>query len=177
MQIVGILLLLLNIGTIAAPMAGVAIVYQDHIQDVIIPPQLTDMINNTISLGADPTTLVKFVAADFNNVTRTVTLTVDFSNPLDYTLRLKSLTADVQCAAHDFILGQFNLVYPIDLPGEQTTQVTLSCFWTENAENHYRIQHSGETTIDIELMYFTANVNDITMQLTEPISVPDVPIV
>jgi hypothetical protein len=177
MQIVGLLLLLINIGSITAPIAGIAIAYQDNIQEIVIPPQLTNVINSTISLGADPTTLVKFVAADFNNVSRTITLTVNFTNPLNYTLSLKSLSADVQCTAHNFNIGQFNLVQPVDLPGEQTTLVTVVCTWTESAENHYSLLHSGETTTDINLMYLTANVNDITMQLTDPISVPDIPIV
>ena len=177
MQIIGILLVLLNVGSIAAPMAGIAVVYQDNLEEIVLPPQITDMINNTVSLGADPTTLVEFVDAEFDNVSRTITLTVDFTNPLDYALNLKLLNADVQCAEHDFNIGQMNLAAAVELPATVTTRTVVICTWTESAENHFRLSHSGESTTDVNLMYLTVNVNDITIQLTDPVNIPDLPIV
>ena len=34
MQIIGLILVLINVGTIVAPIAGMAIVYQDHIDEL-----------------------------------------------------------------------------------------------------------------------------------------------
>jgi hypothetical protein len=177
MQFVGILLILLNVGSIVAPVAGVAIVYQDHIQDIVIPPQLTDMINNTVSLGADPRTIATLVSADFDNVSRTATLTVDFLNPLNYTLNLQSLSAEVQCTDHLFALGTFSLANPVELPSSVSTPVVLTCNWTQNAETHFNTQHSGASTVSLSLVGLSANFNGVTIQLTESITIPDVPVI
>jgi hypothetical protein len=177
MQILGILLVLINISAITAPVAGVAIVYQDHIQDAVIPPQLTHIINNEISLGADPTTLAEFVAVEFDNESRTFRLTINFTNPLNYDLGLKSLDAEVQCASHNSVIGQISLGNTVDLSAEETTSVIVICTWTQSAENHFQAEHTDEKTIDINLMGFTANFNDIHLQVSDPILVSDVPIV
>jgi hypothetical protein len=176
MQVIGLILILINIGAITAPLAGVAIVYQDHIQDVVIPPQITDMINSAVSLGVDPTTLAKIVAAEFDNASRLATLTINFTNPLNYTLNLKSLTAEIQCASHNYNLGQANLGTPIELPAIETTPVIIFCTWTQNAENHFQAQHPSESTINVNLVNFTVNFNDVYLQLSDPISIPNVPI-
>jgi hypothetical protein len=176
-QFVGILLVLLNVGSIVAPVAGVAIVYQDHIQDIVIPPQLTDMINDTISVGADPRTLATLVSAEFDNASRTATLTVDFQNPLNYTLSLNSLTAEVQCTDHGFALGTFSLAGAVELPAAVSTPVILTCSWTQNAETHFNNQHQGASTVSLSLVGLSVNFNDITVQLTETITIPDVPVI
>ena len=175
MQILGILLVLINITTVVGPITGVAIMYQDHMEELVIPPEMAQMINNTITIGQQ-TTLAEVVGAEFDNESRTATLTVLFTNPLNYTLTLKSISADVVCALHDVTLGQIALSQEVELPAAGTTQAVLICNWLESAESHFQAEHPGATSIDVNLVGFTANINDITVQTDEPIEIPNVPI-
>ncbi len=177
MQIIGLILVLINVGTIVAPVAGMAIVYQDHLTDLVIPPELTQILNNTIAVGQETTTLAKIVGVQFDNVTRTVTLTVDFTNPLNFTLTLKSFSADVECTLHHYPLGHLDLGNAVDLLAAETTQTIISCTWTESGESHFQTEHPGASSIDLNLVGLTVNVNDIIMQMSEPIGIPNVPIV
>ena len=122
-------------------------------------------------------TLAESVSAEFDTASRTATLTVNFTNPLNYTLSLESITAEGQCPDHNFTIGQFNLPYTINLPATETTQIIIVCTWTQNAEDHFQAEHSSETTIDINLLGFTANFNGVCLQLSDPINIPNIPIV
>ena len=174
-QILGILLVLINVATVVGPVTGVAIMYQGNMEELVIPPEMTQIINNTITVGQQ-TTLAEVVGAEFDNVSRKVTLTVNFTNPLNYTLTLKFLSADVVCALHNSTLGQIALSEQVSLPAAETTQAIIICNWTENAEGHIQAEHVGATSIDANLVGFTANVNDVTVETDEPIGIPNVPI-
>jgi hypothetical protein len=177
MQIIGLILVLINVGTIVAPIAGMAIVYQDHIESLVIPPELTQILNSTVAVGQESTTLAKIVGVEFDNASRTMALTVNFTNPLNYTLSLKSFAADVECTLHNYQLGHLELGNAFDLPAAETTQAIINCTWTQSGESHFQTEHPGATSIDLNLAGLTVNVNDITMQMSEPIGIPNVPIV
>lgn len=177
MQIIGLILVLINVGTIVAPIAGIAIVYQDHIENLVIPPQLTQILNSTIAVGQDTTSLAKIIAVEFDNTSRTITLTVNFTNPFDYTLSLTSFTADVQCSLHNFTMGHLELSNVVILPASGTVSGTVIGTWTQTGEMHFQAKHSGATTIDLNLVGLTLTINDVTMQIDEPVGIPNVPIV
>ncbi len=176
MQALGILLVLINVATIAGPVVGVAIVYNDNLTALVIPPELTQLLNSTIALG-NQATLAQVVDLHIDNNSRIMTLTVDFTNPLNYTLSLNSFSANVECYEHNYPLGYLNLTNPIPLPAAQTTQVDFVCTWTSSAENHFQTSHPGATTIDLNLVGLVINVNDVNLAMSEPIEIPRLPIV
>jgi hypothetical protein len=51
MQILGLILILINVGAIAAPVTAVAIVYSSNLVEMVIPPQVEQMVNSTINTG------------------------------------------------------------------------------------------------------------------------------
>jgi hypothetical protein len=175
MQALGILLVLINVVTIAGPVVGVAIVYQNNLTELVIPPELTQLLNSTVVLG-NQATLAQVLNVQIDNNSRTLTLTVGFTNPLNYTLTLNSFDATLECSQHHYFFGNLNLVSPVALPAALTTEVNLVCLWSTEAEAHVRAAHPGATNIDLNLLGLIINVNDINVALSNPVGVPNVPI-
>jgi hypothetical protein len=175
MQAIGIILVLINVLTVAGPVVGVAIMYQDNLTELVVPPEVTRILNNTIAI-TEQTPLVKIVSFELNNATRTVTLTANFTNPLNCTLSLRSMSANVICKSHSYTLGQLTLGQEVDLPALEMTPVIAVCTWTGTAEIHLQMEHAGATSLDVILVGFAVNVNDMNMEMSEPIEIPNVPL-
>ena len=174
MQWVGVLLILVNVATIVTPFAVVAVTYQNNLTELVAPPEITQIMNSTFS-GAQFQMPV-FAGASIDNSSRTATLTFNFTNPLNYNLTLKDVSADVFCSAHNFTLGQVSLESPVFIPAAQDIQINIVCAWTAEAENHFATEHAGATVIDVNLVNLALNVNEIVLQMSERIGVPNVPI-
>ena len=166
---------MINIVTITGPVAGVAIAYQDHISEIVVPPQVTQVLNDTFNMGQQGS-LAEVVDAQFDNASRTLTLTVNFTNPLNYSLTLKSFCANVECSAHGYPLGQVNINEAGIIQPAEAILLTVFGAWTADGEAHIQTEHAGATSLDINLTGTVINMNDITIEITEPIEIPDVPI-
>ena len=185
MNILGALLVILNVVSILGPIAGVALVYQSNLEEMVIPPQLQEIMNgggsgsdlNGLSLlTGEDVQLPQFVSATANPATRTITIILNFSNPFKTNLNMKSISADIVCSAHGFVLGQASLAQPTILVGKQTTEMTIICQWTIDAETHFSTAHLGSSGVDVDVKGLTINVNDITIQSEESYHIPNLPI-
>jgi hypothetical protein len=191
MQTIGIILLLISIGTIVGPVGAVVVMYRDNLTEIVLPPQLSDIINGNSSIfvannngdGSNAATSLEqqvlapvFVGAQINNVSRTFTVTVNFTNTFNYDLTVNSISAGVECSQHNYPLGSISLNGVVAVLAGQSSQITVSGTWTQDAENHVRIEHPGAISVNVNLIDLTINVNGIVIQETEPISVGDVPI-
>ncbi len=176
MQAVGVILVLINVLTLAAPFAVVAVTYQDNLSEAVVPPQVAQIMGETFPSGLE-FTLPTFVDATVNNTSRIVTLTVNFTNPLNYNLTLKEVSADVVCRAHNFSLGHADVAGPLSIPAAGSVQVNIVYVWTQAAENHFLSMHEGATSVQVNLNNVAVNVNDITLELPESIECPvDIPL-
>jgi hypothetical protein len=184
MNILGALLAILNIVTILGPVAGVAVMYQNNLQATVIPPQIQDLINGgNGNLGSDESLfsgasfqLPQFVSATADTIARSVTINLNFTNPLNYDLNLNSITADIVCQEHNFTLGHANLVQPTILRANITSNLEIVCQWTLESENHFLTDHAGALGVDVNIVGLTIDVNGITIQSSEPYSIPNLPI-
>ena len=184
MNILGALLVILNVVTIVGPIGGVALVYQNNLQEMVITPQIRQIMNGgggTPLNGAGLFTgealqLPQFVSASADPAARSVTIILNFSNPFKYDLNMKSISADIVCSAHSFNLGHASLAQPTILARKQTSEITIICQWTLEAENHFLASHSGSSGVDVDVTGLTINVNDITIQSNEPYHIPNLPI-
>jgi hypothetical protein len=191
MQTVGIILFLISVGTIVGPVGAVAFMYRDNLVQVVVPPQLSDILNGNSSIlgssngegfgntlfGSDQQILAPvFVGAQIDKISRTFTVTVNFTNTLNYDLTLNSLTAGAECSQHNYSLGDISLNGVITMPASQTSQITVSGSWTQDAENHFANEHTGASSVNVNLVNLTLDVNGIVIQETDPISVGDVPV-
>jgi len=176
MQAAGVILVLINILTIAAPFAVVAITYQDNFSEVVVPPPVAQVMGETFPSGLE-FSLPTFVDAAVDESSRTVTLTVNFTNPLNYNLTLKEVSADVVCRAHNVSLGHADVEGQMFVPAAKSVQVDIVYVWTYAAEAHFLAEHSGEMSVQVNLIDITVNVNDITLEIPEAIECPvDIPL-
>lgn len=175
MQTVGVILIIINILTIAAPIAVIATSYQSDFSELVVPPQITQMLNDTFPSGLE-IQLPTLVNATVDNASHAVTLTVNFTNPINYNLTLKAITADIQCQNHNFSLGNVALSEPIQISALQTVQIKVICVWTTEAENHFITAHTESANLQVKLNNLTININEIMIQMQQSIGPIDVPL-
>ena len=172
MQLVGVILLLISVGTVVGPVGAVAYTYRDNLAQMVVPTQLNEIVNGTNSAFLTPV----FVGSQVNVLARTFSVTVNFTNTLGYDLTINSVSAQAVCTEHNYSLGTIGLASPAMALANETTTITVSGSWTQDAENHILSQHLGATSVDVNLIELTIDVNGVTVQQNEPVSVGNIPI-
>jgi hypothetical protein len=170
--------LILTVITIAInviPIAGILIVYQNNLLGLIVPPEINNIINDGI-IPEDPLGNLTFVDSQYDAASRTVTLTFEVTNPLEFDLTVNSMSADVQCDAHDFPMGHVTINNPVYIGAGETAAINVIGTWTEEAENHIQTAHAGAQSIDVELVGFTINVDGLIIQTDEHVKIPNFPV-
>lgn len=170
MQILGLILTLISIGALAGPVAGVVLVYQNNPVEMIIPPEIEDLVSGSLVTN-EPLELPQYVSSSLNPVTQTLTATFSFTNPFELDLRVDSLSADVECAIHAFNLGFAELVNPVPIDAGDTALIPVVFQWTQAAEDHFLTAHSEAISIDIELVNLRVEISGITIETPESVSV------
>jgi hypothetical protein len=182
MNVLGALLALLNVVTIVGPVAGVALVYQNNLQEMVITPQIQDILNGGTGNGngglssAQEITMPQFVSETTDLADRSITIVLNFTNPFNYDLMVNSVSADIVASQDNFTLGRASLDHPTNLPANQTSNIVILCQWTLDDENHFSTSYPGASTIDVDVVGITVNVNDITIQAPTSYHIPNVPI-
>jgi hypothetical protein len=167
MRVLGVFFVLLNVITLVGPVLGVVLAYQDNLKGMVIPPQVENMMSGGSFFTGGKIELPQFVSATPDLAGRTVTLVFEFTNPFNYDLMVKSISADIECSLHGFTLGHASLVEPTNIPAGATSELIIRCTWTEEAEAHFRTEHPSATNIDAKVVGLIINVNDITIQSNE----------
>ena len=117
-----------------------------------------------------------FVGAQINSEARTFTVTVNVTNSFSYDLTLNSINATVESSQDNYQLGTISLTTPVTILTNQTSAVTVSGAWTQDAENYVLNNYGGATSIDVNLVNTTVDVNGIVIQETQPINVGNIPL-
>jgi hypothetical protein len=190
MQVVGILLTILSITLVVAPVGAVVIIYQNDLTQLVIPPQINGLINsegssflvnNTGSGIEGGDSLVsnfitpKFVSADIDNAANTFTVIVDVTNNVNYTFVLDTFSTDIRTTTDNYHLVTVELGNSVTLTPGGTSRVTIVGAWTDEAETHFINHYSGASTINVQLVNTTIQVNGISITLSDPITI-DVPL-
>jgi hypothetical protein len=194
-------LLLISIGTIVGPIGAVAFVYRDNLVQLVVPPQISNLTgginhimndsgnnnnnnnsdngnnsNNNNSGGVGGFINPVFVSDQINNETQTFTVTVNVTNNFGYDLTVNSINATVESSQDNYPLGAISLTAPVTILAGQTSEVTVSGFWTQDAENYVLNNYGNATSIDVNLVNTTIDVNGITIQSNQPINVGNIPL-
>jgi hypothetical protein len=194
MHALSVVLLLISIGTIIGPIGAVAIMYRDNLVQLVVPPQISNLINGNNNVMQDNGNnnnnndngnnnsggggLINpvFVGAQINSEARTFTVTVNVTNSFSYDLTLNSINATVESSQDNYQLGTISLTTPVTILTNQTSAVTVSGAWTQDAENYVLNNYGGATSIDVNLVNTTVDVNGIVIQETQPINVGNIPL-
>lgn len=194
MQLLGILLILIYVGAAVGPVAGVVVAYDGNVQEMVVPPEVQNMVANMFSgitsssssgpfnpeneTGDSSTAsfaLPQFVSSSYDLASRTVTAVFNFTNPLNVTLTVNQVSADVKCHAHGFSLGHAAIPNTVEIPSGQSADLTVVFAWTEAAQEHMLSAHPGESTINVDLVNITVSVSGITIETPSTYNV-DIPL-
>ena len=168
MQLLGLLLLLLNVGSIAAPIAGVAIVHSENITEIIIPPEVETIVDETVN-AASSFEMPQFIEARWDEESNTCEVTFSFTNTFDFDLTLNEVSANIKCTEHGVALGHAALSEKVHLVPTETQIITVVFSWTEEAENHFINEHSNQTNVDVTLYDLVLDVSGINIETPEQI--------
>ena len=157
MQILGLILILITVGSIAVPVAGVVIIYSDDLSQLIIPSELEEVLSETINTD-ESIELPVYVSSTYDISSRTVEAIFRFTNPFDFDITLNILSADLECLAHHFSLGSASLNNEVQINGGETEDMIINFMWTVAAEDHFLNEHATESTITIQLMNIQLDV-------------------
>jgi len=187
MQVLGVLLLLISIGLIAAPVGAVVYTYRDNLTGLVVPPEVQGALNGDASFmlndkvksidgyGTDPTDVFSnfvtptFVDATVDNIQKTFTFRVNVTNPLNYDLTLNELSTDVRSLEGE-ILASVNIAQPFIIAAGQSTIVQVNGAWTQ-AGDAFITSHWYDTSITIALADISVDVNGIRVERSEPLTV------
>ena len=188
MQIVGLILILISIGTAVGPISAVVVMYSDDLTQLVIPPEIEDILSGDSSLLAPILSgesgqgdfnmgliMPKFVSSTFDVATRTFSVTVNVTNILNYDLTLNSLNATVKTTQDGAEVAVVHLSNPVTIPAGKWSMVTVSGSWTQAAEDYY-INNPGASSINVTLSSAALDVNGVVVQTSEPIVIGDIPL-
>jgi hypothetical protein len=188
LQIVGVILLLISIGTTVGPIGAVVVMNSDDLTQVVIPPEIEDILSGDSSLLAPILSgesgegdfnigliMPKFVSSTFDVATQTFSVTVNVTNILNYDLTLNALGATVIATQGGAELAAVHLSNPVTIPAGEWSMVTVSGTWTQAAEDYY-FNNSGASSINVTIASASIDVNGVVVQMSEPIVIGDIPL-
>ena len=170
MQLLGLILILLNVGAIVAPIAGVVIIYSNDLSQIIIPSEVEEIVSNTIG-SEDSIELPQYVSSSYDPSSRTAQVIFDFTNPYEFDLTLNAVYAKIVCLDHDVALGAASLDNPVALEPDQTREIVINFVWTLAAENHFIDLHSDESAVNVKLIDIELDVSGISIESSEEVCV------
>ncbi len=166
MHILTVVLLLINVGAVAGPVTGVAIVYQSNPIEMVVPPQVEQIISETIETS-NPIEMPQYLSSTYDLATKTVTATFIFANPFQLDLKVRSLSADVECSTHAFALGYAKLPEAVRIDKGDTATITVVFVWTQAAEEHFLTALKDSTNIDMRLTNLGVDISGIKIETPE----------
>jgi hypothetical protein len=187
MQVVGLILTLLSITLVVAPVGAVVVIYQNNLTEIVIPPEINSLItgdgsgNSFLLNESAPTdfgSLITptFVSADVDKDAKTFTVEVDVTNNVNYTFTLTSFSSDVQSAGDGAYLVSVQLINPpVVLSPGGTSRVSIGGSWSSASETYFTQNYANASSVSVQLVNTSVEVNGITVTLSDPIVV-DVPL-
>jgi hypothetical protein len=192
--ILSVVLVLISIGTIVGPVGAVVIIYNNDLTQLVITPQIRDIVNGNSTIfpafghsdnegsgdngDLDLSGLMTpvFVSVQIDEAEHTFTGIFSLTNSLNYDLTLNSLNADVQITQSNVQAGSINLGNPVTVVAGETSQITITGTWTQQAIDYITTNYPGATSINVSLTNITIDINGITIQDAGPIDAGSIPL-
>ena len=135
MQVIGIILILISVGTVVGPVGAVAIIYRDDLSQLVITPQIRDIINGNSPIipvnnnandensgGSSLSGLMSptFVSAQIDEASHRFTGIFTITNTLNYDLTLNSFSANVEITQNHIQASSISLSNPVTVTAGET---------------------------------------------------------
>ena len=174
MDKVRLILTVISIVIVVVPIMGVVLMNQGNLLGLVIPPEVNKIADNFMSgRGFSIPQMEPLGEPQYDEFSRTVTMTYKFSNTSPYPISIDSISGDVECAEHSFHLGTVTLDKPVSIDAGETKTLTLLGTWTEAAISHFQSSHAGEKTVDAKLVGFTVNVKGFQIRMDQNTEIPN----
>jgi hypothetical protein len=166
MDKIRLLLTLITIAIIAVPIVGMLLAYQDNLLGLFIPPEMNQIANDLMSGGdLDELALEPVGPPQYDEATRTFSVTFQFKNSFPVDITVKSLSGDIECVNHSFPLGNAHLSEPVSIDRGETGTLMVLFTWTDEAINHCGNLHGDEELVDVVLVDFAVDISGIQIQM------------
>jgi hypothetical protein len=184
-----IFLALLTIAITVTPIAIEVLLYHDNLLGLIIPPEITNLLNdhnnngnsnsnnnNDNSLLNSQFDLPQPVGdPQYNPETKTISYTFNFTNPLQTTIAVDKLQAGIVSHNDNFFLGNITIDKPIKLDPGQTTDITALGILSDDALNYFKSKSETQNSINLDFINLNVDLAGIQIQLDKQ-NVGDIPI-
>lgn len=170
MKKVKVLLTLLSVIIAVAPITAEILLYQDNLVGLIIPPEITNLLNGGVStvtgeIGNTPFEPPMLSGEpQFFPENNTVKFNYNFTNPLNTEISIKTLQAKVVCHDHGFQLGEVS-IDPATLKPGQTIDITAFGVLSDEALKHIAAQHAGQSSINADFENLIVEMGGVTIQM------------
>jgi hypothetical protein len=157
-----IILTLITIAISVIPTAYVVFSYRDNLEALIIPPQITDIVNGETSNinGSITDNSSDLFNPDFNlpqptgepqydPQTNTVTFDFTFTNPLSTPITVEKINSGIVTHDDAVFLGNLTTDQPIKLGSQQTGEITANAKLTDQAINYLKTQNQSQLNVDL----------------------------
>jgi hypothetical protein len=171
-----IILILLTIAITLTPIALEVLLYQDNLLDLIIPPQITNLVNsssNSNEKSIDGNSLLNpqfelpqpVGEPQYNPETKTISYTFNFTNPLQTPIELDKLQAGMVSHNDGIFLGNVTINKPLRLDPGQTVDITALGILSDDAINYLKSQSATQNSINLDFVNLNVDLSGIQLQL------------
>lgn len=175
MDSVKLFLVLLSILIIVVPIAGVLYIYKDNLAELILPPQISNLLQDNQTLPSiqppKPTGTPKY-----NPQNGTYTLSFSYTNPLSTPITVTTLQGQVKAADYNVVLGNVSLAEPVTLQPRQTATITTTGTIDPNAVSRIKAQNPNATDAQVSLEDVSVTAGGVSVQIGEIPNVGQVPL-
>lgn len=150
-------LMIISIAIIVCPIAGVVYAHQGNLTGLVLPPELKSLASGNYSASRfQPPMPVG--QPTYDPATNTYTFSFKFANPLQNTISVENISADVICKDHGNLLGCVLINQPMTIVPDETVVINASGCWTQAALDHFKAYHCGPEDDDINVSFENLNV-------------------
>jgi hypothetical protein len=182
MKKVKILLTVLSILIAIAPLTVAVLIHQDNLMGLVLPPQITSLLNGdavstvTGEIGNTPFEPPMLSGEpQYFPENNTVKFTYNFTNPLNTEITITTLQAKVVCHDHRFPLGEIS-IDPATLKPGQTIDITAFGVLSDEALEHIRLHHAGQSSINADFENLNVEMGGVTIQMDLQQGIGNIPI-
>jgi hypothetical protein len=170
MDKIRLILTVITIAIVVIPLVGTLLAHQGNLLGLFVPPEINeiadDLMGGDDGPGLEPPTMVG--EPQYDGESFSVSFEYKNSFPMDITV--KSLTGNIECVEHGFLLGNASLSEPVSIESGETGTLTVVGTWTQDAlgENgHFKTEHGDEETVDVVLVDMAVDISGIQIQLDQ----------
>ena len=158
MDKVHLALTILSIAIIVGPIVGVVYAYRGNLAGLVLSPELKSLASGNYSASRFQPP-IPVGQPTYDPVTNTFTFSFKFTNPLQNTISVENISANVICKDHRDFLAHVSINQPMTITPGETVTIDASGCWTQAALDHFKTYHCGPEDDDINVAFQNLNVN------------------